>query len=105
MKVNSVRSRLGVLADFVLTGFADIDVYHLLELLALIYHSYTRLRATLRGMQDDDVKELDEMLTQTGLLVEFGSLLQSFLDSVMDEPTAHLPYADLLAPDYLRAHG
>ena len=55
-------------------------------------------------MQDDDVKELDEMLTQTGLLVEFGSLLQLFLNSVADELTTHLPYAGLLAPNYLEAY-
>ena len=28
MKVNTVHPRLGVFADSVLTGFADIDTYH-----------------------------------------------------------------------------
>ena len=61
MKVNFVHSRLGVLADSVLAGSADIDIHNnsfhdfdcmldsdrvlrlLLELLALINLSYTRL--------------------------------------------------------------
>ena len=77
----------------------------LLELLALINLSYTRLRATPRGMQDGGVNEVDEMLMQNGSLVEFGSPVHSVSDPVVGELTTHSRFANPPAYDYLGAYG
>ena len=50
------------------------------------------------------MEEVDEMLTLIGLPVEIGSPVQSFPDSVVDELTTHLLYADPPAPDYFGAY-